>query len=117
MKDLISDLVLDVSIEVFVPLCYLVTFLSAYYGPNADILGNIGNSYWKFEAVEGVTDVVSLELQMAAIDFAIFVATGIILWILCRINLIKELCKLMKTYWAWIGIRLAMILFIVSKKD
>ena len=109
-----KDLVLDGTIEVFVPICYLVTFLSAYYGPNAGVLGNIGNSYWQFEAIKDVADVVSLELQMTVIDFAIFVSTGIILWLLCRINLFNEFCKLMKTYWSWIGVRLAMMLFIVS---
>ena len=115
MEKLITDLVLDLIIEIYVPICYLVTFISAYFGPNAHILGNIGNSYWNFKAVENVEDVISVDIQMAGIDFGMLLTTGTILRIVCGINLFKEYCKLMKSYWFWIGIRLAMTLFRVSK--
>ena len=115
MEKLISDLVLDLIIEIYVPICYLVTFISAYFGPNAHILGNIGNSYWNFRAVQNVGDVISVDLQMAGIDLGMLLTTGTILWVVCGINLFNEFCILMKTYWSWIGIRLAIVLFRVSK--
>ena len=73
------------------------------FGPNASILGNIGNSYWNFVAIENVRDVISSTMQMAAIDFGILLATWLTLWIFCRINVFKEFCRLMKNWWSWIG--------------
>ena len=35
--------VLGQTIEVFVPLCYAVTFSLAYLGPNAGVLGNVSS--------------------------------------------------------------------------
>ena len=114
MKKTLSRLVLDETLEVFVPFCYLVTFLTAYYGPNAFILGNIRNNYWDFVAVEDVGNTVAVGFQMFGIDVGITVFTALILNIFCKISLFDEFCKLMKTYWSWMAVRIALILFRVS---
>ena len=115
METMLSELACDDTILVSVPVCYLATFISAYYGPNASILGNIGNNYWNFVAIDNVSDVVSKTMQMAGIDFGILLTTWLTLWIFCRVDVFKEFCKLMKTCWSWIGIRIAMISFQVIK--
>ena len=114
LREAVSGLVLGESIEIFVPFCYLITWLSAYYGPNASIMGNVQNNYWDFVAVEDAGVVVLVTMKMFVIDLGIALITGLILWIFCRINFLKEFCKLMKTYWSWIAIRLAALLFRVS---
>ena len=50
-EEILMELVLYETIEVIVPLSYMCTFTMAYYGPNADILGNVGNNYWHYRKV------------------------------------------------------------------
>ena len=45
----VQILVLAESLEIVIPLAYLLCFIIAYHGPNADILGNIKNSYWQYQ--------------------------------------------------------------------
>ena len=45
----VQILVLAESLEIVIPLAYLLCFVIAYHGPNADILGNIKNGYWQYQ--------------------------------------------------------------------
>ena len=49
LKKSVQILVLSESLEIVIPLAYLLCFVIAYYGPNADILGNIKNGYWQYQ--------------------------------------------------------------------
>ena len=49
LKKSVQMLVLSESLEIIIPLSYLLCFVAAYYGPNADILGNIKNGYWQYQ--------------------------------------------------------------------
>ena len=40
----VQAFVLSITIEVFVPLCYAVSFSLAYTGPNASVMGNVSSS-------------------------------------------------------------------------
>ena len=51
LKKSVQILVLAESLEIVIPLAYLVCFVIAYYGPNADILGNIKNGYWQYQEI------------------------------------------------------------------
>ena len=50
----VQILVLAESLEIVIPLAYLLCFIIAYHGPNADILGNIKNSYWQYQETKFV---------------------------------------------------------------
>ena len=52
--ELLQTLVINETVEIMVPLTYLLCFLLAYYGPNAELIGDIANSYWQYSAVEDV---------------------------------------------------------------
>ena len=41
-----KGLILSETVEMLVPLAYCSSPLTAYYGTNADIIGNVGNEYW-----------------------------------------------------------------------
>ena len=41
LTDDVQALVLSITIEVFVPLCYAVSFSLAYLGPNSTVMGNV----------------------------------------------------------------------------
>ena len=50
----VQMLVVCEMMEILVHLVYLSNFVIAYYGPNANFLGNIRNRYWQYIAVKDV---------------------------------------------------------------
>ena len=44
-----QDLTINMCLEIILPLSYLACFLLASAGDNANVLGNIGNSYWHYQ--------------------------------------------------------------------
>ena len=51
-KEVIAELVLNETIEILVPLAFIVSYATAFYGPNYDKLGSVGCNYWTFQKVE-----------------------------------------------------------------
>ena len=86
------------SIEYLVPLIYTVTFLIAFYGPNADIIGNVGMTRWKFQGVEDVKSYIEELLKIFAIDLAALIVSTVIFWKLASINMLREGYKIRNNY-------------------
>jgi len=107
-KEVLTELILNEIIEVIVPFAFICSFAMAYYGPNAGILGNIGNDYWTFRKVDDITRIVKSALTMSLIDFLSAVTAITVLWKYCRINALKECCKVFKKYWQILCIHAAM---------
>ena len=107
MERSIVRLTLNETIEVLVPLSYAITFVLAYYGPNATILGNVRNSYWNYEEVKDIRKLLLTSFEMFSIDLISAIISGVLLWKFCNINLFREFCKIMKSYWKLIAITLA----------
>ena len=97
-------------IEFQVPLCYLICFILGYYGPNAGIIGNIGNSYWQYAAVENVTHTVQNVLAFFMFDVLGLLLTGALLWQYCRINLYNAYVAVQKEFGLFMLINLAVTL-------
>ena len=55
----IQILIVSESLEVIIPLAYLLCFIPAYYGPNSEILGNVKNSYWQYSSVDDIWGAIS----------------------------------------------------------
>ena len=113
-EEQLLKLILIEILEVIVPFTYIVTVLIAYYGPNAELLGNIRNDYWQFEAIDDIGKVVLAVLLMFAIDLCSAVIAGIALWKQCQINFLLKACGAIKTYWTVIAVNLANYLNHVS---
>ena len=111
---LLSKLILIELMEVLVPLLYVVTVLIAYYGPNAEILGNIKNDYWQYESIADIWKVVQTVLVMFAIDGCSAVIVGIILWRVCSICILIEARKSIAYSWPIIVVNIANYLNHVS---
>ena len=110
VKANVTDLVLGETIDVLASLAYSITLAVAYHGPNATILGNIKNSFWTYEEIWDIYKSLELVFWIALIDFGIAVFCGILLWIFCRINLFREFCRMMKTNWLSIALRISFIM-------
>ena len=87
--DAINDLVLTEVLEFVVPIGYLVGFVAMYYGPNAETLGNVKNSYWQNQGVEDINAAISNLLILVFIDLLSLIISALILWLKYRINLAK----------------------------
>ena len=101
------------TVEVLAPLTYAITFLIAYNGPNATILGNIRNGDFSYKEVEDVESFVRELIKMILVDFASLIISAIVFWKLASINFFQEGYKMMKLYWPLIAVKLGLILFVV----
>ena len=110
IKEAVLDLVLSETIEVVASLAYSVTLAAAYYGPNSGVLGNIGNSYWAYKEVQNIENSLTIVFQIALADFGIGIICGLLLWNFGRINIFREFCTMMKTYWLAIALRISFIM-------
>ena len=106
-KEALVMLTITEVIEILVPMATSITFLLAFYGPNASILGNIQNSYWDYEMVDDIGQVLSGAYQMFFFDTASIVVGGLILWKFSKINILRECCKVLKRFWPIIAVRMA----------
>ena len=99
-KDEIDGLILTERIEFFVPMTYMAMLLMAYYGPNADILGNVKMKMWHFQTpITDINEFVLTLSSMIAIDFFSFVINALLLWKFCNVNAFKVLNSIQKNYW------------------
>ena len=100
-------LILVETLEALVPLAYVITILIAYYGPNANILGNIGNSQWQYEAIPDITRLIENLTLMFVIDIFGAIIVGLLLWKMCSIDVMRKASEVIKDYWAIIAVIVA----------
>ena len=82
-------------------LSYLLLIIMAYYGPNAELLGNVRLAIWQFQ--RPITNiqahVVKVSILLAAADLLSAVINGAMLWYFCKINVLKVMKKLQQDFW------------------
>ena len=79
---------------------HLTLIIMAYYGPNAEILGNIKLRIWQFQ--NPITDIYIYVYNVGlwlSVDVLSLIVNGILLWHFCNINVMNTLKKLQTTYW------------------
>ena len=97
-KETLTELIINEVIEIFVPFAFVITYTISYYGPNAAILGNIGNDYWHFKKVESIIPLIRSALIICLIDFLSTLISAFLLWKYCQINLLREVSAVFKKY-------------------
>ena len=85
-------------LEILVPTVYLCSFVIAYYGPNAHLIGNVKNDYWQFERVTDLTKKLENVLILLAIELSRGIIFGITLWHFCRLNMYLAYCYIVRHY-------------------
>ena len=102
-------------IEFIVPLTYMAMLLMAYYGPNADILGNVKLKMWHFQTpITDINDFVITLGFMLAIDFFSFIINATLLWKVCNVNAFAVLKTLQQNYWYLMFVAETYLLFEVK---
>ena len=98
MNDLVNCLTLRELFEVSVPAVYCASFLIAYYGPNAEVMGNIQNDMWHYSKVDNVYDKLKNIVILFIADLCRGLCLAIILWKLCRVNVWRTYCNIVYEY-------------------
>ena len=85
----IQSLVLAETVELTIPVFYTICFMLAYFGPNAEVLGNIKNSYFHYVAVEDIWSSFEMLCIIMGLDIVLLVITVMSLYIFAGINFFK----------------------------
>ena len=95
----VEKLVMTERIETLVPATYMLCFLMGWFGPNAELLGNIKLDFWQYQPVEHLGPFLQNLGVLLIVDFLSFIINGINLWKFARINILKSLQILQKDFW------------------
>ena len=89
----------------FMPLTYIALICMAYFGPNANLLGNIQLRIWQYQRpIEDIEQYITNVSLFLAMDFASFTINGILLWNLAKINVLKVMNKIQEEFWIMFAI-------------
>ena len=95
-------------------LTYMALVAMAYFGPNAQLMGNIQLVIWQFQ--RPITDIQAylfkVSLLMVVDIFSLFL-NGVLLWHFCKINMVKVMKKLQGEFWFPFAIAEAFLLMAV----
>ena len=103
-KELIDDMVVVEIVEIIMPIAYTISILMAYYGPNSEIMGNIGNDYWGYRKIENLGGLLAGLCKMFSLDVFSFILGSALIWKFSSLNCIIEGCKTINRYWHYITI-------------
>ena len=99
----VKMLALSEVLDILIPLSYTMTYIVAYYGPNAMFLNNVRRNYWKNEGDNDIEKLLAAELKLFSVDFASFVFTAATLGYFCKINFVKQMFESLRKYWLLIA--------------
>ena len=101
--DLMLDLVVSELTETLAPLTYLGCLLMAYYGPNAETIGNVRNSWFHFSAIEDLTYTIEIVAAFFFFDLVNLAISGGLIWKFCHINLLQVFAAIQNEFWQGFG--------------
>ena len=83
------NLIINESVEFTIPITYLFNLLTAYFGPNAEILGNIKNNYWQYTSIEDLDERIKWIALLFLVDFASLAISFLLFQYFCKINVFR----------------------------
>ena len=105
--EILQVVVISETNEFIAPLCYILCFMTAYFGPNSGLIGNIGNDYWQYSKIEYVEDSIEFVIVFMFVDLGSLILISILLWKLYRINLYRAFSALQKEFYVGFAASLA----------
>ena len=108
------ELVLIEHVELVVPVAYLLCLVAAYYGPNAEMFGNIKFGGWHYTAITDINRLYKNLCLLFFVDMCSVILCSIILWVTCKINLLRVYIQMLKNFWLLMAVQTAFLLDMVS---
>ena len=102
-------LVIEELIEGFTPIIYTLGMAMAYYGPNAHIFSNVGNSYWS-ERIEDIGPLLVTMTILLGVGTLNILINSFYIWKAVKVNMVKEFCEVLRKYWHFMAINFAVIM-------
>ena len=85
-QEVLTTLMLNETLDLFITIAYMLSISIAYYGPNAGIIGNVQNDYWQYHTIRSFPDYMTGISYSILIDISCGVVTLIALKYFCSIN-------------------------------
>ena len=111
------DLVITELIEIMIPIVYGLSYATAYFGPNARLMKNVGSDWFGGEIMKDIQHFYVVLLELFAIDLICMVLTAVSLYKFCNLNVLQEFCKLLKKYWWMMMLQLSFITISLGSTD
>ena len=114
IKISVQALMIKESLQILIPLSYSLILFLSYYGPNAEIIGNMKNEYWQFHKIEDISSPLTKIAILVFVDWMLLFCSSLIMWKCCKIFLINEYFRIMEIYWKPITFYISTVLLTVS---
>ena len=111
--DVLKEITICELVELLAPLAFILVFVAASQGPNSGLFGNIGNSYWTYRAIKDISQALKNMTYLFLVDFSSILASAIILWFFCKINLWKAFNEVITEFGKSFGLFLGYLLMVV----
>ena len=99
-------------------LSYLLLIIMAFFGPNAELLGNIKLQIWQFQ--RPILDINAYILRVSLlmfVDLLSLVINGILIWRICQVSIFRIFKKLQKSFWYLFAVAEAYVILEVNFKS
>ena len=87
--DAVMSLLFNEAVECIMPIAYCICLLMAYFGPNAELLGNIKNGSWNYNAIEDIGDACYWLILLFIVDLGSLLVCIFLLKVHCDMNILK----------------------------
>ena len=114
IKDRLQALVIKETLELMLPISYCLILTISYFGPNAEIMGNIKNDYWQYKKINDIIIPLKKIGLFLVADLVRVILSTLVLKISCNINFLSEYSRLMAVYWKPITTTIAAYIIGVS---
>ena len=101
--EVLTELILNETVEIFIPIAFIGSVSLAYFGPNKTKLWGVGCKSHK-PRIEDILAFFIPVMKMALLDCGSVIVSGLSLWWYCRINIWREYCIRIKKYWIHLAV-------------
>ena len=95
---LLQTLCINELVEFIVPIVFLGSLATAYYGPNSGMMGNIGSDVWHYTSIKDISVNVRKILMFFFTDLSSLGISSITLFMAFKINLFKFIVALEREF-------------------
>ena len=96
------------SVEFIMPLTYCVCYLIAYFGPNAELMGNVKNDSWQYTSVDNIeelNDILFWNFMMFIVDLGSTILSIFLLCLYSNINILRMYVQMQDHMWYMLAIQ------------
>ena len=102
----VAKLILAELMEGFTPMIYAICIAMAFYGPNATLFQDIGNTFWG-TPIRDIGPLFYTMFILFSFDTVSALVNSIVLWKVIRVNMLQEFSRFISKYWFFMMTKLS----------